>query len=61
MTKHDPAMPQRDAATQAAPSPDQQRVTSAALFGPSRELIIMHNGRDYRLRLTQRGRLILTA
>lgn len=39
----------------------RRRITSAALFGPGRELIIEHNGREYRLRLTQQGKLILTA
>ena len=29
--------------------------------GPNRELVITHNGREYRLRLTQNGKLILTA
>ena len=37
------------------------RVDSVALFGLSRELIIDHNGREYRLRLTQNDKLILTA
>jgi hemin uptake protein HemP len=38
-----------------------QRVTSEALLGPRRELVIVHNGREYKLRLTQNGKLILTA
>ncbi len=38
-----------------------QKVASEALLGPSRELLIVHNGREYRLRLTQNGKLILTA
>lgn len=38
-----------------------QRTTSTALLGGQRELIIEHQGRDYRLRLTQQGKLILTA
>lgn len=38
-----------------------KRVTSEALLGPGRELVIVHNGREYRLRLTQNGKLILTA
>ena len=38
-----------------------ERVTSRALLGGERELIIEHDGRDYRLRLTQQGKLILTA
>lgn len=37
------------------------RISSASLFGPRREIVILHNGREYRLRLTQSDRLILTA
>lgn len=37
------------------------RVTSETLFGKARELVIWHNGREYRLRVTQNGKLILTA
>ena len=50
----------------AKPTPELQqqeprRITSDALLGPRRELVIVHNGREYRLRLTQNGKLILTA
>ena len=38
-----------------------QRVSSQALLGPRGELLIVHNGREYRLRLTQNDKLILTA
>jgi len=38
-----------------------QKVQSEALLGSAKELLIVHNGRDYRLRLTQNGKLILTA
>lgn len=38
-----------------------QRISSVSLLGPRQELVIVHNGRDYRLRLTQNGKLILTA
>jgi hemin uptake protein HemP len=38
-----------------------QRVASASLLGANRELVIVHNGREYRLRLTQNDKLILTA
>ena len=38
-----------------------QRVSSEALLGRRGELVIIHNGREYRLRLTQNGKLILTA
>jgi len=38
-----------------------KRVTSEQLLGPAKELAIVHNGREYRLRMTQNGKLILTA
>lgn len=41
--------------------PPPPRVTSAALFGRHRELVVEHNGREYRLQLTRNGKLILTA
>ena len=45
-----------------APSPfPKGRVMSHQLLGERGELVIEHNGRDYRLRLTQSGKLILTA
>jgi hemin uptake protein HemP len=37
------------------------KVSSERLLGPNGELLIVHNGREYRLRLTQNGKLILTA
>jgi hemin uptake protein HemP len=37
------------------------RVTSSELLGSQRELVIVHAGREYRLRVTQNGKLILTA
>ena len=36
-------------------------IPSEALFAGRREIVILHNGREYRLRLTQTGKLILTA
>jgi hemin uptake protein HemP len=41
--------------------PEPKRVSSESLLGPHKELVILHNGREYRLRLTQNGKLILTA
>lgn len=38
-----------------------KRVSSDLLLGPHRELVIVHGGREYRLRITQNGKLILTA
>lgn len=37
------------------------RVLSQQLLGEKGELIIEHEGREYRLRRTQNGKLILTA
>jgi hemin uptake protein HemP len=42
----------------AAPVP---RVSSAELMRQQPELIIEHDGREYRLRITHSGKLILTA
>jgi hemin uptake protein HemP len=38
-----------------------RRVSSVDLFAGARELEIEHNGRRYQLRITQTGKLILTA
>jgi hemin uptake protein HemP len=43
------------------PAPQPPRVTSRELLGGRPELIIVHDGREYRLRITQNGKLILTA
>jgi hemin uptake protein HemP len=45
----------------AQPSPPPAKVPSHALLGTRKELVITHNGREYRLRVTQNGKLILTA
>jgi len=44
-----------------APKPETARISSEALLGDQKELLIVHNGREYRLRQTQNGKLILTA
>ena len=44
-----------------APAATLPKVPSEALLGARKELVITHNGREYRLRLTQNGKLILTA
>lgn len=38
-----------------------KRISSRELLGVRGELVILHMGREYRLRITQNGRLILTA
>ena len=44
-----------------APLPASDRVMSQQLLGKKGELIIEHEGREYHLRRTQNGKLILTA
>ena len=41
--------------------PEPRQISSSTLLGPNKELVILHNGRAYRLRLTRNGKLILTA
>jgi hemin uptake protein HemP len=45
----------------AAGSVRQPKISSQILLGSRGELRIEHGGREYRLRLTQNGKLILTA
>jgi hemin uptake protein HemP len=51
----------REARQYGAGSTAPQRVSSQTLLGSRRELVIEHNGREYHLRVTQSGKLILTA
>ena len=44
----------------AAGLPPVRRVESAALFERGREIVIVHHGQEYRLRITKSGKLILT-
>jgi hemin uptake protein HemP len=37
------------------------RLKTEDLFAGSREIALLHNGREYRLRITQQGKLLLTA
>jgi len=51
----------RTAASQAASAqPPVKRIDSTTLLGGTRELIIEHGVDAYRLRLTSKGKLILT-
>lgn len=43
-----------------APKAPLPRLDSRSLFKAGREVIIEHDGADYRLRLTASGKLILT-
>jgi len=57
----DPPRPPDSAKTQEPPSPPPRRIASSELFSGAREIVIEHGGRLYRMRITQNGKLILTA
>ena len=42
------------------PASSLPRVDAKSLFGDSRELVIVHQEEEYRLRITRKGKLILT-
>ena len=44
-----------------APGGESRQVSSRDLLGGGKELVIVHDGRRYYLRVTQNGKLILTA
>ena len=46
--------------TEVSARPGVRRLLAEALFGAARELVIEHGGDEYRLRITQAGKLILT-
>jgi hemin uptake protein HemP len=56
---HEHATPAREPAPTVPGAP--RRVRSHELLRGGSELVIEHRGRDYRLRVTQNGKLILTA
>ena len=45
----------------AGAAPPTRRIQSDQLLRGSHEVVIEHHGREYRLRVTQNGKLILTA
>jgi len=48
------------ARAEAAAARPPRRVESVTLFELDRELVIVHHGQEYRLRITKSGKLILT-
>jgi hemin uptake protein HemP len=67
-TRHFQGVPMAEPPSVTRPQPSgrrdsgaPERVTSRELLGRCAELIIVHDGREYRLRVTQNGKLILTA
>jgi hemin uptake protein HemP len=61
MDRQHGSRPEPETGLEGAGTPAPRRISSDALLGTQRELLIMHNGREYHLRLTQNGKLILTA
>jgi hemin uptake protein HemP len=47
--------PRQDVAT-----PDRRALTTHELFGSCQEIAIVHDGEEYRLRITRNNKLILT-
>jgi hemin uptake protein HemP len=56
-----PKQPPSGSVTRDSTAGASRRVTSAELLGEGLALVIVHNGREYVLRVTQNGKLILTA
>ena len=54
-------VPKEEAPAAPAEAAKPLRIKSEDLLGARREVIILHGGREYRLRRTQTGKLILTA
>ena len=56
---------QQEAARRSVTNADQaafvRRMDVRELLGDRREILLVHGGREYRLRLTSNGKLILTA
>jgi hemin uptake protein HemP len=55
---HPPATPPGDPVPAKAQSP--REIDVASLVGAGREVVIVHKGERYRLRITANGKLILT-
>ncbi len=55
-----PALDSAESEGKSAQAILSKNVTSESLFAGARELVIEHAGGEYRLRLTNQGKLILT-
>ena len=49
-----------DSAGDSGPVGDQRQIPSSSLFHGRREIMIVHHGQEYRLRITKADKLILT-
>lgn len=59
MSAPPPPRPDKVQQGQAQPESPTRTVTTEELLGAARELLIVHAGKQYRLRITRNGRLIL--
>ena len=50
----------QDGASEPAATEAPRRINVADLLGDENEIVLVHNGADYRLRITAANRLILT-
>jgi hemin uptake protein HemP len=57
---HRQSPPQPGETRLSPPKSPRQRVSTAALMRGGRELILLHGGEEYVLRITKAGKLILT-
>ncbi|MGE3541030.1 MAG: hemin uptake protein HemP [Candidatus Tectimicrobiota bacterium] len=55
----EPAGPKREPPAPVGNAP-RRRITTAALMQGAREIIVLHQGEEYLLRITKSGKLILT-
>jgi hemin uptake protein HemP len=55
-----PPEPRRESPTLPAPYLLRKRITTVDLMQGAREVIILHQGEEYLLRITKTGKLILT-
>ena len=56
-----PVVPHAQAPPDKKPGAGTPHIRSDELFGGAQEVVIRHNEREYRLRVTAQGKLILTA
>jgi len=52
--------PRHETSASPVSSPQRKRVTTADLMQGAREIIVLHQGEEYLLRITKSGKLILT-
>jgi len=60
MDKIKNTFPRAEGVSQSGDTPTMPQINSDALFAGKRELAIFHSDKEYRLRITSKGKLILT-